>query len=196
MTDDRASLRRLLRERRRALPAAERIAGAEAVARHLLALPFAPVGGHVGGYWATDGEVGLHAWQMHLPPEVRYCLPCLHGDGVLRFAPWRPGEPLVTNRYGIPEPDVPVEALLPAEALEMIVLPLVGFDPHGHRLGMGGGWYDRTLASRHASPAPPYLVGAAFAVQQLVALTPEPWDVPLDAACTEAATHLFHRNAA
>ena len=196
MTNDCASLRRLLRERRRALPAAERIAGAEAVGKRLLALPFSPDSGLVGGYWATDGEVGLHAWQMHLPPEVRYCLPCLHADGILRFAAWRPGEPLVTNRYGIPEPDVAVDALLPADALSMIVVPLVGFDSHGHRLGMGGGWYDRTLASRHAMPAPPYLVGAAFAVQQVVALTPEPWDVPLDAACTEAATHLFDRNVA
>ena len=193
MTDDRASLRRLLRERRRALPAAARIAGAEAVGQRLLALPFAPSAGYVAGYWAMDGEVGLHAWQLHLPADVLYCLPCLHPDGVLRFAPWRAGAPLVTNRFGIPEPDVAEAALLPAEAMQMIVLPLVGFDPHGHRLGMGGGWYDRTLAFRHSVPAPPHLVGAAFAVQQLAGLVPEPWDVPLDAACTEHATHLFTR---
>lgn len=196
MTDDRASLRRLLRERRRALPAAARISGAEALGKQLLALPFAPTSGYVAGYWAMDGEIGLHAWQIHLPATVQYCLPCLHDDGELRFAPWRAGEPLVTNRYGIPEPDVPADALLPASAMAMIVLPLVGFDPLGHRLGMGGGWYDRTLAFRHTSPAPPHLVGAAFSVQQLVALAPEPWDVPLDAACTELTTHLFNRSAA
>ena len=103
MSQDRNSLRRQLREARRAIPAAQRIAAAEALARRLLTLPFAPEAGHVAGYWAMDGEIALHAWQLQLPATLIYCLPVLHEDGCLRFAPWRAGEALVANRYGIPD---------------------------------------------------------------------------------------------
>lgn len=195
MTDDRAALRdtlrNTLRDRRRQLPPATRIAAAETLAAHLLALPFAPASGHVAGYWAMDGEIALHVWQLRLPPDTRYCLPVLGEDGLLRFAPWRAGEPLVANRYGIPEPAE--SEPLPAESMAMIVLPLVGFDTLGQRLGMGGGWYDRTLAFRHEHTAPPpWLVGAGFATQQIDVLPAEHWDVPLDAICTESDTFNLH----
>ena len=187
---DRVLLRRELRQRRRDLPAATRIAAANALADHLLALPFLPSSGFVAGYWAMDGEIGLHGFQMRLPPALTYCLPMLHADESLRFAPWRAGAPLVTNRFGIPEPDLDPDDALPASEMAMLVLPLVGFDARGARLGMGGGWYDRSLAFRHARAAPPWLVGAGFAVQQVEALPLEAWDVRLDAVCSEAATHI------
>ena len=116
-----------------------------------------------------------------------YCLPVLHGDA-LRFAPWRPGDALATNRYGIPEPDVSAASLLAPDALLLAVLPLVAFDATGTRLGMGGGWYDRSFAFRRTAGAPPWLVGAGFAAQQLPSLARAAWDVPLDAVCTERAT--------
>lgn len=200
MTTDRNALRRGLRERRRAIPASERIAGAEALADRLLTLPFAPASGYVAGYWAMDGEIALHAWQLRLPRECIYCLPLLHGDGRLRFAPWRPGDALVSNRHGIPEPDVAPSSLLDAQQMTLVVLPLVGFDHTGHRLGMGGGWYDRSFAYRHEraaqgrNAAPPWLVGAAFAAQQTDALAPADWDVALDAVCHERGTLLFEAN--
>ena len=193
-TEQRRHLRPILRERRRQLPAAARISGAEALSARLLDLPFAPQTGCVAGYWASDGEIALHVWQLRLPAGVRYCLPVLHDDGRLRFAPWRPGEPLVTNRYGIPEPET--AELLDAEEMALIVMPLVGFDDHGQRLGMGGGWYDRTLAFRRDTAAPPWLVGAGFALQHTEPLIVEQWDVALDAVCTEAGTRLFAPNAA
>jgi len=182
---DRPSLRRQLRDARRALPPAERIAAADALATHLLALPFAPAQGPVAGYWALDGEIALHAWQLRLPPACTYCLPVLGDDERLRFAPWRPGAPLRNNRYGIPEIGSASEALLTADLMALVVVPLVGFDTHGHRLGMGGGWYDRSFAFRQRQPAPPWLVGAGFAVQRIDALAAETWDVRLDAVCTE-----------
>lgn len=187
---DRALLRRELRQRRRDLPAATRIAAANTLADRLLDLPFLPSSGHVAGYWAMDGEIGLHAFQLRLPPTLTYCLPLLHADKTLRFAPWRAGAPLVTNRFGIPEPDIDPDHALPASEMAMLVLPLVGFDARGARLGMGGGWYDRSLAFRHARAAPPWLVGAGFAVQQVEALPLEAWDVRLDAVCSESATHI------
>lgn len=183
----RDALRRSLRDRRRALAPATRIAAAEALSARLLALPFAPQSGHVAGYWAMDGEIALHVWQLRLPSTVQYCLPVLGDDGLLGFAPWRAGEALVANRFGIPEPVAPP---LPADAMDLIVTPLVGFDAAGHRLGMGGGWYDRTLAFRRSAAAPPWLVGAGFSVQREDALAVEDWDVPLDAVCTETDTFL------
>lgn len=191
LPDDRAALRRRLRKRRRALPAAARIAGAEALADRLLALPGLPANGYVAGYWAIDGEIGLHAWQLRLPPGLVYCLPVLGADDRLRFAPWRPGDALATNRYGIPEPDVAAAGLLEANALALVVMPLVGFDLDGHRLGMGGGWYDRSFAFRRSHAAPPVLVGVGYDEQQTELLALADWDVAPDAICTPTRT--LHR---
>ncbi len=185
---DRVTLRRELRAQRRTLAPASRIAAAESLANHLLALSFFPTSGYVAGYWANDGEIGLHAFQLQLPKSLIYCLPLLHADGSLRFAPWRAGDPLVTNRYGIPEPDVQPSSTLPPQAMALVVTPLVGFDAACNRLGMGGGWYDRSFAFRRSQPAPPWLVGAGFAAQQVAALHSEDWDIRLDAACCETAT--------
>ena len=190
MIPDRVQLRRDLRSRRRALPAAQRIAAADTLANQLLALHFLPDSGHVAGYWAMDGEIALNSWQVRLPRSLVYCLPVLHTDNSLRFAPWRPGEALVSNRFGIPEPDVDPAEALPAQALSLVVMPLVGFDARGHRLGMGGGWYDRSFAFRNAAAPPPWLVGAGFNVQRVPHLDQEAWDVIPDALCTETETLL------
>lgn len=188
MSVDRAALRRELRTRRRALPASERIAAAERLAIRLFDLPFAPTSGYVAGYWAMDGEIALHVWQLKLPRDCVYCLPVLHEER-LHFAPWRPGDPLVSNRFGIPEPAVEPASLLGAKDMTLVVMPLVGFDVRGHRLGMGGGWYDRSFAFRQQQPAPPWLVGAAFDAQRVDGLDAAAWDVSLDAVCTESSAY-------
>ncbi|QOW20036.1 5-formyltetrahydrofolate cyclo-ligase [Lysobacter ciconiae] len=195
MTDEFAARRRQLRDRlrqqRRNLAPALRVAAADALAANLLALPFAPQSGYVAGYWAMDGEIALHAWQLQLPGQCIYCLPVLDGEH-LGFAPWRPGDPLVTNRYGIPEPDVSRGGLLRPQAMALVVVPLVAFDLHGARLGMGAGWYDRSFAFRKNEGPAPWLVGAAFQLQQQDAIATAAWDVPLDAVCTETATRTFN----
>jgi len=188
MSVDRVALRRELRTRRRALAPSERIAAAESLADRLFALPFAATSGYVAGYWAMDGEIALHAWQLKLPSGCIYCLPVLHEER-LHFAPWRPGDPLVSNRFGIPEPDIDANSLLDARDMAFVVMPLVGFDSNGHRLGMGGGWYDRTFAFRQEQPPAPWLVGAAFDAQRLEGLNAAAWDVALDAVCTESTTY-------
>jgi len=188
MSIDRAQLRRDLRAQRRALPAPQRIAAADALANRLLALSFAPDAGYVAGYWAMDGEIALHSWQLRLPRGVVYCLPVLHEDNTLRFAPWRPGDGLVTNRFGIPEPDVQPASALEPQAMSLVIMPLVGFDGAGQRLGMGGGWYDRSFAFRTSAMPPPWLVGVGFDAQRVERLTTEAWDVLPDAICTETQT--------
>lgn len=192
MSEDRKTLRAQLRQARRALDAPTRLTAAETLAGQLLQLPFAPARGLVAGYWAGDGEIALHRWQTQLPPGVTYCLPLLAGDS-LRFAPWHPGQALTHNRYGIPEPDIALADALPAQAMALVVTPLVGFDRHCQRLGMGGGWYDRSFAFRLQHAAPPWLVGAAFDCQQVAALAAADWDVRLDAVCTPSTTHLATR---
>jgi 5-formyltetrahydrofolate cyclo-ligase len=184
-------MRREARSQRRDVPAAARIGAAGGLATQLLSMSLPDPPRRVAGYWASDGEIPLHAWQLRLPDHCTYCLPVLHDDGRLRFAPWRAGDAVVANRHGIPEPDVPADALLMPEQLDLVVVPLVLFDARCHRLGMGGGWYDRSFSFRHRSAAPPWLVGAAFAFQQARTELPlEDWDVQLDAVCTEYATYL------
>ena len=194
---DTKSLRRDIRARRAGLSPAFRIAAATQVADRLRDLPGLPGAGHVAGYWAVGGEVALHSWQVALPPGLVYCLPVLGDEGVLRFAPWRAGDPLVANRFGIPEPDVQASSLLEAAQLALAVVPLVAFDARCHRIGMGGGWYDRTFAARDAAQwRRPMLVGAAYEIQRVATIEPAPWDVHLDAVCTEAATYLRDQPAA
>ena len=185
---DPAPLRAEMRARRAALTPALRIAAAQQVAARLHALPM-PASGHVAGYWAVDGEIALHAWQVALPSGLTYCLPRLHEDGRLRFAPWRAGDALVANRFGIPEPDVAPERCLEAASLALAVVPLLAFDATCHRIGMGGGWYDRTFAFRREAQCAPMLVGAGYEIQRVEAIEPASWDVRLDAVCTESATY-------
>jgi len=182
-------LRHRLRDARRSVSAGDRLAAADAVARGLLALPFAPTRGYVAGYWAVDGEMPLHAWQLRLPPHCVYCLPVLdEGDNTLRFAPFRAGDETRPNRFGIPEPALEASSLLRVADMALIVLPLTGFDSNCHRLCMGGGWYDRSLRDHRA--APPHLVGVGFDCQRVDALQPREWDVPCDAIVTESTTYL------
>src|SRR3546814_15707676 len=134
-----------------------------------------PERGHVAGYWAVDGEIGLHAWQLRLPPSLTYCLPVLHEDR-LRFAPWRAGDALLSNRYGIPEPDIAPDALLAAEDMALVVAPLVAFDAQCHRLGMGAGWYDRSFAFWRERTPQPWPVGADLATQQVDTIADKCWE--------------------
>lgn len=185
LTDPRRETRRALRHRRRDATPAERMAAGEAIASAILAHPRFPASGYVAGYWATQGEVPLHLLQMRLPADTVWCLPCVQPGGTLLFAPWHPGDPLVSNIYGIPEPELAAMSLLAPADLAVVVMPLLGFTRDGLRLGMGGGYYDRSFSFRRESPGPPWLVGAAYSFQQLDSLPAQPWDVRLDAIATE-----------
>ena len=85
-----------------------------------------------------NGEAPLHVLQMRLPAELTWCLPCIQPDSSLRFAPWRPGDPLVSNASASP-PDW-TRPQLEAADMALVLLPLLGFTASGQRLGMGGGF--------------------------------------------------------
>lgn len=191
MTDpnSRAAVRRRLRAQRNELPAEARLTASRAVAQHLADCPAFSAATRVAGYWAVRGELPL----AHIPAGMRqrgtsYFLPLLGSGHDLRFAAWQPGDDIVANRYGIPEPDVEPGALLDAKDMDLILLPLVGFDRSGQRLGSGAGYYDRTLEflRDRDHPSSPRLIGVAYAMQELPAIAAAPWDVPLDAVVTEA----------
>lgn len=184
-------LRATLRAARKAIAPAQRMAAASAVAEQVLSLPSLPaIPAYIAGYWAMDGELPLHVLQLQLPDHLIWCLPMLHAaDNTLRFAPWRTGNALVTNRFGIPEPDIDPASALQASEMQMVLMPLLGFDSQCNRIGMGGGWYDRSFAFRKHASAPPVLIGVGFDAQRVDHLVPNDWDVRCGAVCTESTTY-------
>ncbi len=116
-------------------------------------------------------------------------LPVLHplGHKRLWFSPWRPGERLRANRYGIEEPLWERAGLVDVRGVDLVVVPLVAFDAACNRMGMGAGYYDRTFAwkLRHPDRLRPRLVGYAHDFQRIEKLDRNPWDVPLQAVITE-----------
>ena len=186
--DGRKSLRAELRARRKALGAGERIAAANGVAESLERLADFLVDQTIAGYWAIDGELPLHIVVSSLARRGQhYCLPRITGPRQLSFVRWKSGADLESNRYGIPEPVCTKEDLLEPKDIDIVLLPLLGFDRRGWRIGYGGGYYDASfsfLRQRH-EPTSPLLVGIAYAAQQLDAIRPASWDVRLDYIATE-----------
>lgn len=96
-----------------------------------------------------------------------------------------PGSRLVYNRWGIPEPRPTLNHSISPRRLDLVLMPLVGFDEAGHRIGMGKGFYDRTFAFRRSKGHRPALVGLGHECQQVAeGITPSGWDVALDALAT------------
>ena len=183
----RRELRQQLAERRRALSPSERIAAAQGLRRSLEQLPEYFTDARVAGYWASHGELPLNLAIAPLAGRgQQFLLPVLGVGKQLRFAPWQSGDAVQPNRYGIPEPVAPGELLEPFQ-LDLVLVPLLGFDRHGHRLGHGGGYYDRSFAflNEQVRPTEPLLVGIAYAFQELPAIEEAAWDVPLDFVATE-----------
>ena len=134
----RAELRARLRERRAALAPAERIAAAQALPSILEQIPEFLTDKCIAGYWAVAGELPLLALMGGLRERAQdWHLPVLAGDRTLRFARWQPGDPIDTNRYGIPEPRHRHGGALHADQIDVVLVPLLGFDRAGHRLGSG-----------------------------------------------------------
>ena len=185
---EREALRAQLRAQRERLTPAERIAAASGLAAVLEQLPEFLVDQRVAGYWAISGELPLHVALAALNARgQRYYLPVLGAGRGLRFAPWRRGIELKTNRYGIPEPECDSRDLLVPSALDLVLVPLVGFDRRGHRLGTGGGFYDRSFAFLKdvARPAQPVLVGIGYSFQEQPDLLDRDWDIQMDFVATE-----------
>ncbi|MEA1889303.1 MAG: 5-formyltetrahydrofolate cyclo-ligase [Pseudomonadota bacterium] len=185
MTDKKA-IRQQFRKKRSALPAYRQhlasYAITDKVLRKISALKNAAT---IAFYVAKDGEIDLLPLMLHCIKHGRQCyLPVLVNpdEKTLRFAEWIPGRDMAHNKYGIPEPVVPHHHLLPASEMDLIFMPLVAFDACGNRLGMGGGYYDRTLAEccyggSATKTKKPFLVAAGHDVQYIPELPHDTWDI-------------------
>ncbi|WP_330961851.1 5-formyltetrahydrofolate cyclo-ligase [Photobacterium sp. 53610] len=147
---------------------------------------------HVAIYLSSDGELDtgpLIEWLWHHGKTVY--LPVLHpfSKGHLLFLHYHPDSRMHCNRYGIAEPVLDVRHVKPVHELDLMCTPLVAFDEQGQRLGMGGGYYDRTLSQWHHHGKGPRPLGLAHDCQQIRHLPSEAWDVPLPAIITPSAYH-------
>lgn len=182
----RARLRRHLRDARASLDARARAAAAVGVARHLSSLfrEFDPAS--VAGYLAVGGELDVsEALRACRTRDATTLLPVLSGNS-LAFSPFDDTSVMRANRFGIDEPVVGERARFAPLDIDIVLVPLVGFDDALNRLGMGGGFYDRSFAARRTgSTTSPLLVGVAYEMQRADSVFPDWWDVPLDIVVTE-----------
>jgi 5-formyltetrahydrofolate cyclo-ligase len=188
----RPQLRRMLRKARRALTHSQQRQAARGLYTQLAQHPVFRRAKHISLYLPTDGEIDpsqlLRAAQRR--GKVTY-LPVLSAWPRTRmvFQRIRPGEKLKPNRFRILEPRPNLALQRKIWTLDLVLLPLVGFDDVGGRLGMGGGFYDRSLAylARRKSWRKPTLLGLAHECQKVERLAQASWDVPLQGTVTDKA---------
>lgn len=180
-------LRRKIRTARRALSAYQQRMASRRLCARLALCPELRRARHIGLYWPMDGEIDPRPLLKRFPHK-RFYLPALPRSArtTMAFLHW-PGATLrYRNRYGIPEPVLGRSASIRPERLDLVLLPLVAFDPSGARLGMGAGYYDRTFAFKHLHPGSgPDLVGVAHQLQCVDHLPVESWDIPLKLVATD-----------
>jgi len=191
----RPALRRLLRHERRSLSPLQQRLAAQRLHRQLAQHPLFRRARHIALYLPNDGEIDprplLRAAQKM--GKAIY-LPVLNAWPRTRmvFQRIQPGERLKPNRFGIAEPVFCPERQQPVWTLDLLLMPLVGFDEYGGRLGMGGGFYDRSLAyrSRRKKSHKPTLLGLAHECQKVDRLPLASWDVDLQAAVTDRSWYV------
>ncbi len=189
---DNASLRRQIRVARRLLSPEARQQAAQRLADHVSLTHSFQRAERIAAYLAADGEMDPRplvelAWDAG--KEVY--LPVIGIDRRLAFARYRRESQMLPNRLRIPEPVVAPEDWCDTVELQLVLTPLVAFDEHGTRLGMGGGFYDQTFGFIQRRPIfqRPVLLGVAFELQRVPCLERRSWDVPLDAIATEVRVH-------
>ncbi len=186
----RPALRRKLRQARRQLTPAQQRLAASRLYRQLAQHPVFRRVRHIALYLPNDGEIdpGLLLRAAQRRGKATY-LPVLNPWPRTRmvFQRIKPGERLRRNRFGIFEPVIRSARQRRVWALDLLLMPLVGFDGKGGRLGMGGGFYDRSLAYRamRKKSHKPTLLGLAHECQRVDQLPLESWDVPIQGTVTD-----------
>lgn len=182
--DIRQSLRKKIRAQRNALTADEQLIASKSLITLLESLPQLQNATNIAIYLSNDSELDTSLFiQWCWNKGIKTYLPVIHPfcKGHLLFIHYHQDSKMFTNKYGILEPVLNVQNVLPLNQLDLIFTPLVAFDKTGARLGMGGGYYDRTLSpSKHtASNYKPYAIGLAHDCQLVDAIPTEDWDIPI-----------------
>ena len=184
------ALRKQLRHTRRNLSKQQQIQASMGLCRQLTTLPEFIYSQRIAAYIPNDGEIDPQplielAWRT----GKRVYLPVLHPfkKGHLLFMEHVPNQILAKNRFGIPEPICEHDERCQPWILDLVLTPLVGFDEQGNRMGMGGGFYDRTLAfmNNHSRPRKPCLLGVAHECQKVKTLPNENWDIAMNGIVTD-----------
>lgn len=166
---------------------------AYAASTHLAAHPAFLRAKAVAAYCSIRDEFDTRPLLATICETKRCYLPVLTEEAALLFVRYQPGDALKRNTFGIFEPSDHREVCDPKD-LDLVLLPLLAFDALGHRLGMGGGYYDRTFQFVKTAPSTahrPHLAGLAYALQEADHLPVDPWDVSLDSVITERGYRLF-----
>jgi len=188
------ALRKKLRNARNQLTHPEQLSASIGLCRQLLLHPRFIHCQRLALYIANDGEINLQpllhlAWSLKKQVYLPVLHPFKHGE--LVFMQYKPGQALANNRFGIPEPLCSHHHQTPTWMLDLVLTPLVGFDENGNRMGMGGGFYDRTFAfiQSNTRPRKPYLLGTAHECQKTDELISEPWDIAMNGIITGSQTY-------
>jgi 5-formyltetrahydrofolate cyclo-ligase len=183
----RHKIRTEFRNKRQTLSAQEQCTAASNLLTSCLASTTLAQANTIACYVANDAEIDPiniidYCWQK----GKRVVLPVLHpfSKGHLLFVEYQANTPTRKNCFGIDEPIVTSTNICTLANIELIFTPLVAFDVKGNRLGMGGGYYDRTLAPIRRDSLPTELIGLAHACQQTDNLLTDSWDIPLDGIAT------------
>lgn len=181
------------RSARQALKSTEKAQKSAQISEQLLATAAYQQSSTIGAYLCLPEEVNVKAViDAAWADGKSVFLPVVLGWGkALQFAPYTPESTLIKDALGIDMPDVPVSKYLDADKLDMVVTPLVAFDEQCNRIGMGGGFYDRTFAFKAENDCnKPTLIGVAFDVQRVTAgIAANDWDIRPDAIISEKAVY-------
>ena len=187
----RQQLRQTMRHHRQQLNQTEQDTAAQQLLLQLKSLHQLQYAQHIALYLSFDGEINTRPiiewlWQQ----GKKTYLPVLHpfSPGHLLFLNYEPHTPMVRNCYGIQEPKLDIRQLKLITELDIIMTPLVAFDSEGQRLGMGGGFYDRTLSQHQIKKV--QTIGLAHDCQYVPQLPVEVWDIPLN--CIVSPSYIHH----
>lgn len=183
-TQSRQTLRQHYRHYRRSLSSEQQKIASQDIIQTAFAHDMFTRARKVACYLANDGELDLTPFIKALwKGGVNVYLPVLHPftKGHLLFIQYREDTPMINNRFGIPEPALNIQHIGKPDELDCLFVPLVAFDEAGNRLGMGGGFYDRTLApvTRSKTGGKPQLIGVAHEGQLAKQLPYQGWDIPM-----------------
>ncbi|CAH9053106.1 5-formyltetrahydrofolate cyclo-ligase [Pseudoalteromonas holothuriae] len=184
----RSQIRKNIRNARKNLSKAEQEQAAKKIKVNFFQHKNPPKNARIGLYLSNDGELDTSNLIQSLRKENhRIFLPIIHpfnGTSLL-FQRYEENSPMTQNRYAILEPKLNCSHICPLYELDYLLMPLVAFDKSGNRLGMGGGYYDKTLARYYREHMQkPELIGLAHDCQQVELLPTEAWDVPLQQIIT------------